>query len=87
MDVPKIQIGLFTLADILHELGEDGAHCFDAPEDRVAIAERFAFELGLDLYDLHATQEFVRAATLPGDIDFAADEETYDEETEGNNVE
>jgi len=74
----KDRVLILTVAEVLRELGEDGAHCFDSPLDRVAIAERFAFELGLEGYP---AREFVEAATLPGDVE----EEDNEEEMEANN--
>jgi len=83
----KDRVLILTMAEVLRELGEDGAHCFDSPQDRVSIAERFAFEL--DLYPPAVFREFVEAAVIPGDIDFAAEEEAYcnanGEETEADN--
>jgi len=75
----KDRVLILTVAEVLRELGEDGAHCFDSSQDRVSIAERFAFEM--DLYPPAVFREFVEAATLPGDIE----EEDYEEETEADN--
>jgi len=57
------RVSIRVIAEILCELGEDGA--LHSMQNRVAIAKRFAFELGLDS---HSTQEFVEVATVLGDI-------------------
>ncbi len=60
------------IADVLKELGEDAAQCFDDPCDRVRIAMKFAERLGNDnpRFD---TDRFMTAATLEGDIEEAAE--------------
>lgn len=60
------------IADVLKELGEDSAQCFDDPCDRVRIAMKFAERLmqGNERFD---TDRFMAAATLAGDV------EEYDE--------
>jgi len=76
----KDRVLILTVAEVLRELGEDGAHCFDSLQDRVAIAERFAFELGLEGYP---AREFVEAATLPGDVEEEDDDYKEGVENDG----
>lgn len=61
------------IAKVLKRLGEESAHCFDSASDRQSIAHAFAEALR-DENPRFDTVRFVKAATLEGDEERAAEE-------------
>lgn len=54
------------IAEVLKDLGQDAAYCFDSGHDRYAIADRFASALAATNPSFDAGR-FLDAATLDGD--------------------